>query len=111
MKTIKVKVDLTADNLFSQARGLMFRSKPVTILFKFDKDDIYSIHSWFVFFPFDIVYLDKGMRAVEIYKNVPSYSYLKPKRPARNFLELPPGGADRLGINLGDKIEVSAPHL
>jgi len=48
-KKIIVKNYRTCDNLFSKARGLMFRSKNFneSLLFVFSKPGIYPIHSFF----------------------------------------------------------------
>ena len=43
---------LAAFSLLPQIRGLMFRSKPVSILFDFHEEAVHPIHSLFVFFPF-----------------------------------------------------------
>ncbi|MCD6279367.1 DUF192 domain-containing protein [Candidatus Micrarchaeota archaeon] len=101
-----IKVDRIASDIFSQLRGLMFRRRPISILFKFKKEDVYPIHSWFVFFKFDLLFLNKDYVILEIYKNVPCFSYIKPKNKARYILELPPGYVDKFEIKKGDKIRV-----
>jgi uncharacterized membrane protein (UPF0127 family) len=92
-----------ADTPASRSRGLMFRSKPKRILFKFGRPGRYSIHSFFVAFPFDAIYLDGEMRVTEVYLSVPPFvPLLVPKRPASFLLELPEGEGRKL--KLGERI-------
>lgn len=95
---------LIADSLFSRMHGLMFRASAIPILFKFRNSAIWPIHSLFVFFPFDAVYLDPGKRIVEIIPNIPSWQFLiSPKFPSQFLLELPSGASE--GIKIGDTLE------
>lgn len=96
-----------ADTLFSRARGLMFRQKPLAILFTFDFAAAHSIHSLFVPFEFDAVYLDEKMRVTEIFSCVkPFIPLLTPAIPAKFLLELPAKDALRLKLNSGDIIQI-----
>jgi len=92
-----------ADTPSARARGLMFRKKPKRILFRFGKPGRYSIHSFFVAFPFDAIYLDCEMRVLEKYLSVqPFVPLLVPKKHACYLLELPEGEGKKL--KLGEKI-------
>jgi len=94
-----------ADSPISRARGLMFRRKPVSILFKFDYAARHAIHSFFVFFPFDAIYLDAGMRVVSLFHHIPPLTpYLSPSSPARYLLEAPAGTIKKYKIRIGDKL-------
>jgi len=93
-----------ADSLFSRARGLMFRNNPVTILFKFDSTGRNSIHSFFVFFEFDAVYLDKNKRVVDCYERIAPFTLLVvPKKPSHYLVEFPPGAIKKHKIQVGDR--------
>lgn len=106
-KFIKIINYELADSFFSRARGLMFRFSPKTILFIFPKEGIHPIHSLFVFFPFDAVYLDAQMRVTEIFRSVPPFTLLiSPKKPAKYLLELPAGDAEKLSIKVGTKLQI-----
>ncbi len=84
-----IKINEIADSLFSRARGLMFRKNSKRILFIFNKEGIYPIHSYFVFFKFDAIYLDKNMKIVEIFKGVkPFTALIKPSKKAMYLLEM-----------------------
>lgn len=56
---------LTAFSILPQLRGLMFRPKPVSILFDFRKEGTHPIHSLFVFFPFCAIYISDGKKILE----------------------------------------------
>lgn len=96
----KVKIARTQ---FEQARGLMFRKKPDYALV-FPKREAsrfgISIHMLFVFFPIDVVYLNKN-KVVDVRRNVlPFTPFLMPKAPADTLIELPAGKAK--GVRAGD---------
>lgn len=96
-----------ADTFEARASGLMFAPAPKCILFKFEKTGNYPIHSLFVFFRFDAVYLDAQMRAVEIFERVaPFKPIITPKKDALFLLEMPENCARKLGIKIGDKLEL-----
>ncbi len=96
-----------ANNTVARMRGLMFRSKPAFILFDFYATGIYPIHSFFVRFNFDAIYLDAEYNVVETFESVRPYTALvKPSRPARYLLETPEGVCASLGIRQGVQLEV-----
>ncbi|QQG38737.1 MAG: DUF192 domain-containing protein [Candidatus Woesearchaeota archaeon] len=92
----RLKIKVCADSL-SQAIGLMF-SRQKNILFKFDKEDLHSIHMLFVFYPLDIVWINKN-KVVDVKKAYPFISYLIPKTKAKYVLET----SLNSGIKIGDK--------
>ena len=75
---------------FSKGIGLMFKNKnSENLLFEFAKDVRISIHSFFVFFPFLIVWLDSKNRVLE-YKIVKPFSfYVNARNNFRKFVEIP----------------------
>ncbi|MFA5105531.1 MAG: DUF192 domain-containing protein [Candidatus Micrarchaeia archaeon] len=97
----------TADNAIARMRGLMFRSKPAFILFDFHGVGIYPIHSFFVRFNFDAIYLDPEFGVVEAFRSVKPYTALvRPKAPARYLLETPEGICEKFGIAEGSRLEI-----
>jgi len=97
----------SADSPLSHLIGLMGRQKPTAMLFRFKWSSRLgnSIHTFFMAFPIDAVWLDERMRAVDITLNIRPWRLLVvPKAAARNLLELPAGGA--AGLKVGDKLEV-----
>jgi len=97
-----------AISMGARMRGLMFRKKCASLLFTFDWTDKHSIHSFFVAFPFDAIYLDERGRVVDVFESVPPFTpLLTPRSPARYLLELPPKSASGLAVRIGDEIEIS----
>lgn len=98
-----------ADTPLARSIGLMFARKPKCILFKFDAEGVYPIHSFFVNFPFDAVYLDAQMRAVEIFESIEPFTPLVvPRKKAAYLLEMPQGSAKKLGLVERDAVRIYA---
>jgi uncharacterized membrane protein (UPF0127 family) len=97
---------------WQKMKGLMFEDPTrfdYALVFVLPRESIVnaSIHMLFVFFPIDVVYLDKGKRVVDIVKNLQPFALgYSPKKPAKFFVELPAGKAK--GIKLGHKLEWKA---
>ena len=97
------------DTFNTRMRGLMFRKKPAYLFFKFDLEDLNPIHSFFVVFPFDAVYLNSKHEVVEAFSNVQPFTpYLEPNEVNKYLLEAPPGFIEALGISKGDKLKIEA---
>jgi hypothetical protein len=101
----KVRV---AETYWLKLRGLMFEAKErfdYALVFPLARESVAmaTIHMLFVFFPIDVVFLDRNRRVVDIVRSLkpftPSYS---PKKPSRFFIELPSGKS--AGIELGDEL-------
>lgn len=103
---------LVADTHWLRMKGLMFEdpnSFNYALVFSLPRESIAnaSIHMLFVFFPIDVVYLDKGKKVVDIVKGLAPFSLgYVPKKPAKFFIELPAGKSK--GIKLGDWLEWKA---
>lgn len=95
-----------ADGPVTRARGLLGRSglgQGEGLLLK----PAFSIHTFFMRFPIDVVFLDKTGSVVDV------VGRLRPWRAAtriraRAALELGAGEADRLGIQVGERLEAVA---
>ncbi len=97
----------SANNTLARMRGLMFRARPVSILFDFYSEGIYPIHSFFVRFDFDAIYLDSDFRVVEAFESVkPNTALVKPTKNARYLLETASGACAMLGIKPGTALEI-----
>lgn len=92
-----------AKNIFTQARGLMFRKKQ-NQLFIFKKERKVSLHNWFVFFPHTVLLLNKNQEIVEIKENFKPFTFYKPKHHAQYIIELAVP-AQTAEYELGDKLE------
>ena len=72
---------------WSKARGLMF-SRKRNLMFVFDDEERRGLHMFFVFFPIDVLFLDKNKRIVEIKKNLMPFTFYKSKEKAMYVVEL-----------------------
>ncbi|MDD5148265.1 MAG: DUF192 domain-containing protein [Candidatus ainarchaeum sp.] len=107
-KKIMPKVRL-ADNSWLRLKGLMFENQAVfdyALVFDLPSESVLhaTIHMLFVFFPIDIVFLDKGKKVVDIVRGIQPFTpSCSPKKPAKFLIELPAGKAS--GIKEGDLLE------
>jgi uncharacterized protein len=88
-------------SIFCKAFGLMFRTKKPTsaLVFAFNTERIVALHMLFVFFPIDVLFLDKGKKVVDMKKGFKPFGYYSPKAKAMYVVELPTGmlGKTRIG--------------
>ncbi|MFH1306809.1 MAG: DUF192 domain-containing protein [Candidatus Micrarchaeota archaeon] len=107
-KNSSVSTFLEICNTFSsRARGLMFRKSPASLLFEFDYPDRHAIHSFFVSFPFDAIYLDENWQITDIFNSIsPFTSHISPRANSKYLLELPIGYSQKLNANIGDKLNL-----
>jgi uncharacterized membrane protein (UPF0127 family) len=93
---------LVAATPFTRMRGLLGRSSLPSgqgILLR----PASSVHTFFMRFPIDVVFLDGDLRVVEIAADLRPWRAAG-KRGARAVLELPAGECARRGLALGDQI-------
>ena len=78
---------------FSKFRGLMFRklSSGDSVLLKSKKEGVAmtAIHMFFVFFPIDVLFLDKNKKVLEIKENFKPFTFYYSKNKASYVIELP----------------------
>jgi uncharacterized membrane protein (UPF0127 family) len=79
--------------MFSQIKGLMF-SPPLKqqegIILVSNKEDLGSIHMFFVFFPIDVLWLDKRAKVIHKAERVLPFTYcVVPPKKAQYIVELP----------------------
>lgn len=74
-------------SIWAKARGLMF-SKKKNLIFVFDDEKRRSLHMFFVFFPIDVLFLDKNKKIVEIKRDFKPFSFYKPKNKSKYVIEL-----------------------
>jgi uncharacterized protein len=91
-----------ATNLFSRMRGLLGRdSLPPGggMLFRGES----SIHSAFMRFEFDAVFMDAEMKVVGLSEHIPPWR-VRGAKGTRNILELGVGEISRTGVEIGDQL-------
>ena len=112
MKIVKGKTTIAtncskADTISKQITGLMFKPKPENILFMFNLTDNHHIHSLFVNFEFDAVYLNNNMKIVEIHKKIQPYKLIiHNTHKSKYLLECLPGTITKHDLKIGDKLKV-----
>ena len=108
-KVILTKVKY-CDTFFSRMLGLMFSSKlghgeGAILVADRESKEATSIHMFFVFFPLDVFWLDKGMRVVDVKRNIrPFVPLIVPNEKAKFVLETPVGSIT--GDVLGRTLEI-----
>ncbi len=105
-KTLMKNVKLAKTN-WQRMKGLMFediRKFNYALIFEFPSESRVgcSIHMIFVFFPIDIVFLNKNKEVVDKITLNPFTPNYTPKKAAKYVIELPNGNAKK--IKIGSKI-------
>lgn len=96
-----------ADSFWSRFRGLMFRfnfSEDEALLFEFPKPRKFRIHTFFVFFSIDLIYLNQNYEVVEVKQNLSSWSFHNPDVKANYLVELSGGRLSEKRVEVGDEI-------
>jgi uncharacterized protein len=94
-----------ADNPWTRLRGLLGRSQlpPGSgILLK----PAPSIHSAFMRFEFDAVFLDREMKVLRVVERLPPWK-ARAAKGSKAVLELSAGEASRRGVQVGDELAVT----
>lgn len=95
-------------NFLLKLKGLMFcksLNKEEGIILVANNEGIFdtAIHMFFVFFPIDVVWLNKNLEVVDYKRNIKPFTpFIKPKKSAKYILELPINSTQNL--SLGDKL-------
>jgi uncharacterized membrane protein (UPF0127 family) len=103
--TVVCEQTLIADNPWLRLRGLLGRPSLPTgegILLT----PAPSIHSAFMRFQFDAVFLDRNMRVVRLVERLPAWR-ARGAKGARSVLELAAGEIQRRGVEVGDELAVT----
>ena len=99
-----IKKAQVCKSIFSKAFGFMFRFKKPekALVFVFNHERRADLHMLFVFFPIDVLFLDKDKRVVDIKKEFKPFTYYSPQAKAMYVVEVPVGvlGKTRLGDSI-----------
>src|SRR5262245_61559913 len=85
-----------ADKALTRMRGLP-RGHGLLI------EPTWSVHTWFMRFPIDVVFLDRDLTVVKIRRHMSPWRGAARFR-ARSVLELAAGECDRLHLEVGDRL-------
>ncbi|MBD3247153.1 hypothetical protein GF378_00860 [Candidatus Pacearchaeota archaeon] len=86
------KINLSALELktpFEKARGLTFKTRKNAKALLFEMKNPMAIHSFFVFFPFIAIWLDKNNNVIDTKKVRPFKFHIKPKKKFSKLVEIP----------------------
>ena len=64
-------------------------SRKKNLLFEFEKEQKIPLHNFFVFYPINLVFLDKSKKVIEIKKNFKPFRVYTSKTKAKYLLETP----------------------
>ncbi len=67
-----------------------------------------SIHTFFMKFPIDCVFLDKNLKVIAIYPDVQPWRIVWTGWSARSVIELASGVSRQVGIQVGDQLHVGS---
>lgn len=85
-----IRVHAKKTGNFKKFIGLMFKSRNTDVLlFEFSKNEPCTIHSFFVFFPFLAVWLDKDNKVMELNVVKPFTPAVTPKKQPQKLMEIP----------------------
>ena len=82
------KEEIVCKTIRSQARGLMFRRKKQNLIMTFPKERKVSLHMFFVFYPIDVLLLDKNKKVIEIKENFKPFTFWTSKNKGKYLIEL-----------------------
>jgi uncharacterized protein len=91
-----------ADKALARMRGLLGRKRLPSghgLLI----EPTWSVHTWFMRFPIDVVFLDRDLTVLKIRKHMGPWRTAARFR-ARSALELAAGESDRLHLEVGDQL-------
>jgi hypothetical protein len=95
---------LKAKDFFTRSRGLMFKNsidKGTGMFFPHCN----WIHTFFMKFPIDVVYLDKKMKIVDLETDLRPWRFCMPRFSASHVLELPSGTVNSFLLKTGGILE------
>ncbi len=86
-KKIISKNEKHCKSFFSQALGLMFSPRN-NLIMGFSQEQKISLHNFFVFYPLEILILDKNKKVVESKKNFLPFTVYNPVNKCKFVVEL-----------------------
>ncbi len=93
------------EDVFSKFVGLMFSKREnKALIFRFGKEKIITLHMFFVFYPIDVLFIDKNRIVVDKKENFKPFTLYKSKKKAMYAVELPNEIIKRTKTEIGDKI-------
>lgn len=106
-KIIASKIVL-CNTLLKKGTGLIFRSKysvkNTAWLFSFKNPRRVSVTMFFVFFPIDVIFLDKNNKIIELKKNFKPFTNYTCRKKIYSFIELESSIINKYGLKIGRSV-------
>jgi hypothetical protein len=106
-KKVLAKECKECKSISSKAIGLMF-SFPIKnkgLIFFFEKEKRIDLHMFFVFYPIDLIFLDRKKKIIELKEKFMPFTFYISKKKAKYLLELPVKTIKKSNSKIGDKIK------
>ncbi len=92
-----------SSNFILNIFGLMFKNiKTSGLLMEFNKEKFIALHTFFVFYKLDIVYINKDFKVIKIRKNILPFTFYIPHVKCKYILEI----KNCKNVKLNDKLEL-----
>jgi uncharacterized membrane protein (UPF0127 family) len=105
-----VSAGRAADGFFSRLRGLI-GSRPLEPGEGLLIVPCNSIHTHFMSFPIDVLYVDKALEVVAMDESMPPWRFGRYHRRAHFVIELPAGTLSATATQVGDQLQLTGYHL
>ena len=103
--SIFIRDAVICQSLISRMRGVMFKLRlSQAYVLEFSSEQIIPLHMLFVFFPIDVLFLDKKRRVVEVKERFLPFTFYSPAEKAQYVVEIPAGSVKQSRIRLGDAV-------
>lgn len=94
-----------ANTASARLRGLMFRRQMGA------EEGLWlrpsqSVHTWWMFFPIDVLFLDRHHSIVSLIEHLRPFRVTWPRWRASSVIELPAGTIARYGLTVGDELRM-----
>ncbi len=96
---------IVANTLFTRMKGLLGKDKLESNVVMWIHPCI-SIHTWFMKFNIDVVFVDKDLVVRAIFSDIGPWKMTWPVRKARSVFEMTSGTAKEFAIKIGDQLYV-----
>lgn len=105
-KAVIARKSALIDDNFSKFIGLMLsKRQDKALIFKFNEEKIISLHMFLVFYPIDVLFLDKNKIVADKKESFKPFTVYKSRKKAMYSIELPEGTIKKTKTEVGDKIE------
>jgi uncharacterized membrane protein (UPF0127 family) len=94
-----------ADNMWTRLKGLI-GSRPLEAGEGLLIVPCQSVHTHFMRFPIDVVYVDAADQVVGLHHSLPPWRFGRFHRRARFVIELPAGTVEATGTEVGDRLSI-----